>query len=97
MGVKVIVELKLQPGRRGEFVSQYGSLAEQHGSVMREAGWLGSEMFGVPGDPDKVIEIAEWESAEARDAVMQSDIMSVFAPLFEMMAAPFEATLIEPL
>jgi quinol monooxygenase YgiN len=97
MGVKVIVELTLQPGRRSEFVSQYEVLVEQYGSGMRAAGWLASEMYAVVDAPDTLIEIAEWESAEAREAVMAGDLMGNFAPLFEMLAAPFEATVVEPL
>ena len=45
----------------------------------------------------QVIEIAEWDSAEARDAVMQSDAMAAYAPVFEMLAAPFSATVVTAL
>ena len=50
-----------------------------------------------PAAPDKIIEIAEWASAEARDAVMQSEAMAAFAPVFELLAAPFNATLVSEL
>ena len=96
MGVKVIVELTIQPGRRGEFVSQYESLAEQHESSMRAAGWLGGTMHAVVDDPDKVVEIANWESVQAREAAMEG-MMGSFGPLFEMLSGPFKATVIEPL
>ena len=48
-------------------------------------------------DPDKIIEIAEWASVEARDAVMQSKAMGAFAPVFELLAAPCSATLVTEL
>jgi quinol monooxygenase YgiN len=97
VGVKVLVKLTLQEGRRGEFVQQYEALSREHETSMRAAGWLGSTMFGAVGAPETVIEIAEWESAEAREAVLNSSLMEGFAPLFEMMAAPFEATVLEQL
>jgi quinol monooxygenase YgiN len=97
MTVKAIVELTLQPGKRDEFVTLLEGLMAQHRSMMRAAGWQGSTMYGVVDDPDKVIEVAEWESAEARDAVMQSEAMGAFGPVFELLAAPFRATLVTEL
>lgn len=34
--------------------------------------FLGSTRYGVLGDPDVLVENADWESAEARDAHMQA-------------------------
>jgi heme-degrading monooxygenase HmoA len=39
---------------------------EQHGPNQR--GFLGSTRYEVLDDPDTLVEIAEWESAEARSA-----------------------------
>lgn len=97
MTIKAIVELTLQPGRRDEFVELLEGLMAQHVSTMRAAGWHGSNVYAVVDDPDKLVEIAEWDSAEARDAVMQSEAMAAFAPVFEMLAAPFSATLVTDL
>lgn len=44
-----------------------------------------------------MVEIADWESAEARDAMMRSEAMGAFAPLFELLAAPFSATVVKQL
>ncbi|MGZ8702654.1 MAG: hypothetical protein ACXWZY_10255 [Gaiellaceae bacterium] len=45
-----------------------------------------------------LIEIAEWESAEARLAHMEeSAATGAYAPLIEMLAAPFRATVIRQL
>ena len=63
---------------------------------MRAAGWLGGTMHAVVDDPDKVVEIAEWESVQAREAAMEG-MMGSFGPLFEMLSGPFKATVIEPL
>ena len=97
MTVKAIVELSLQPGRRDEFVKLFEGLMAQHLSTMRAAGWHASTMYGVVDNPDKIVEIAEWESAEARDAVMRSEAMGAFEPVFDLLAAPFSATLITEL
>jgi quinol monooxygenase YgiN len=97
MTIKAIVELALQPGKRDEFVRLLEGLMAQHRSTMQAAGWQGSTMYAVVDDPDKIIEIAEWESTEARDAVMQSEAMGAFAPVFELLAAPFSTTLVTEL
>ena len=49
-------------------------------------------------NPDTLIEIADWESAEARAAHMEESAASgAYAPLIEMLAAPFRATVIRQL
>ena len=48
-------------------------------------------------DPDKAVEIADWESGQARDAAMQSEAFGVFAPLFELLSGPVSAMVVEPL
>ncbi len=45
-----------------------------------------------------LIEIAEWESVEARQAHMEeSATTGAYAPLLELVAAPFRATVIKQL
>ena len=97
MTVKAIIELTVQQGKRDEFVSLLEELMAQHRSMMRAAGWYGSTLHAVVDDPDKIVEISEWESAAAREAVMQSDAMAAFAPVFELMATPFSATVVREL
>ena len=65
--------------------------------MMQAAGWRGSTLYEVVDQPDRIVEIAEWESAEARDAVMQSEAMGAFVPVFDLLAAPFSATLVTEL
>jgi quinol monooxygenase YgiN len=97
MGIKAIVELTVQPGRRDEFVKLLKGLMAQYAAPMHAAGWQGSVLHAVVDDPNKIIEISEWDSAEARNAAMQSDAMGAFAPVFELLAAPFSATLVTEL
>lgn len=50
------------------------------------------------GDPDVLVEIADWESAEDREAHMkEAAATGTYAPLLELMAAPFRATVISQL
>ena len=61
-------------------------------------GFLGSTRYGVLADPDVLVEIADWESAEARDAHMkEAAATGAYAPLLELLAAPFRVTVISQL
>ena len=97
MAIKAISNFTVQPGRRDEFVSLFESLVSQHMSRMRTAGCSDSTLYTVADEPDMAVEIADWESADARDAMMQSDAMAPFAPLFELLAAPPSAMIVNPL
>ena len=96
MAIKVIVELQAKPGKRAELKSLIESIVANHGPGQR--GFLGSTRYEVLDNPDMLVEIADWESAEARVAHMQEAAASGFyAPLSEMLAAPFRATIIRQL
>jgi hypothetical protein len=63
-----------------------------------QRGFLGSTRYDVLDNPDMLIEIAEWESAEARAAHMaEAAATGAYAPLLEMLAVPFRATVIKQL
>jgi quinol monooxygenase YgiN len=94
--ITVIVELQAKPGGRDELESLLESLVASQGPNLR--GFLGSTRYEVLDDPDMLIEIAEWESAEAREAHMQESAASgAYAPLLELLAAPFRATVVRQL
>jgi len=96
VAIKVIVELQAKPGRRAELKSLIESIVAEHGPSQR--GFVGSTRYEVLDNPDMLIEIAEWESAEARVAHMQeSAATGAYEPLLEMLAAPFRATVIRQL
>jgi quinol monooxygenase YgiN len=96
LAIKVIVELQANPGRRDELKDLLESMVASHGPSLR--GFLGSVRYEVLDNPDMLIEIAEWESAEARVAHMQeSAATGVYDPLLELLAAPFRATVIRQL
>ena len=59
---------------------------------------MGSTRYRVLDDPDGLVEIADWESVEARQAHMhQAAATGAYAPLLELLAAPFRVTVISQL
>jgi quinol monooxygenase YgiN len=96
VAIKVIVELQAKPGRRGELERLLARMVATHGPSQR--GFLGSTRYEVLDDPDRLIEVADWESAEARTAHMEeSAATGAYAPLGELLAAPPRATVIRQL
>jgi quinol monooxygenase YgiN len=96
MAIKVIVELQAKPGRRDELRSLLESLIAS--AAPGQLGFLGSTRYEVLDAPDTLVEIADWESAEARDAHMRDAAATgAYAPLLEVLAAPFRATVISEL
>ena len=96
MAIKVIVELQAEPGRRDELQRVLETIVSHEGPSQR--GFLGSTRYEVLDNPDMLIEIAEWESAEARAAHMaEAAATGAYAPLIEMLAVPFRATVIRQL
>ena len=96
MAIKVIVELQAKPGLRDELKDVLESLIAAQGPG--QDGFLGSTRYGVLDDPDVLVEIADWESAEARETHMRKAAATgAYAPLLELLAAPFRVTVISQL
>ncbi len=96
MGIRVIVELKALPGGRGALVAFMNDLVARHGSAQK--GFIASARYAVPDDPDLLVEIADWESAEDRQEHMrQAAASGLYAPLSGLLAAPPRITVIQPL
>ncbi len=96
MAIKVIIEFTAKPGQRAELRRVLDDLIARHGRGM--PGYLGSTRFEVVDQPDKLVELADWESIEARDQHMKAAMESgVFAPLTDLMGAPFRVTVIRAL
>jgi quinol monooxygenase YgiN len=96
VAIKVIVELQAEPGRRDELKRVLETIVSNEGPSQR--GFLGGTRYEVLDNPDMLIEIAEWESAEARAAHMdEAAATGAYAPLLEMLAVPFRATVIRQL
>jgi quinol monooxygenase YgiN len=96
MTIKVIVELQAKPDQRAVLKSLLESVAATLGQG--EPGFLGSTRYEVLDNPDILVEIADWASAEVRAAAMQQAMASgAYGPLRELLAAPFRATVISQL
>ena len=94
--IKVIVEFQPKPGRRAALMSLLESVVAEHGPEQR--GFLGSTRYTVLDNPDIVVEIADWESAQARaDAIQKVMASGAYAPLGELLSAPLRATVIREL
>jgi quinol monooxygenase YgiN len=96
MAIKVIVELQAKPGRRAELKNRLESVSAKLGPD--ESGFLGSMRYEVIDNPDILVEIADWASAEVRAASMQKAMASgAYAPLEDLLDAPYRATVIRQL
>ena len=91
MPIKVIVEFRAKPGARAELKSLLERISATHGP--KAPGFLGSTVYEVLDSTDGLVEIAAWESAEAQAAaVKRAGESGVYAPVVELVAAPFKAT-----
>ena len=94
--IKAIVELQAKPGRRAELKSLLESVAAKY--EPGQPGFLGSTRYEVLDNPNILVEIADWASADVRAAAMQKAMADgVYAPLEELLAAPFKAAVIRQL
>jgi heme-degrading monooxygenase HmoA len=91
MGITVVVEFQAKPGARAELRSVLENISGTYATSL--AGFLGSTVYDQVDDPEGLVEIAEWESADAQAAgVAQATASGVYAPVMELLAAPVRAT-----
>ena len=96
MTIRVIVELTAHPGRRDELQAAFERMLADHGADA--AGFLGSRRYERLDDPDVLVEIADWESSEARDAhLREAAAAGTYGPLLDLVAAPFRVTVLHAL
>jgi len=96
VAIKVIVELQAKPGMRDDLKRLLDGMVAEHRSG--QEGFLGSARYEDLANTDMLIEIADWESPEARAVhVEEAAATGAYGPLIEMLAAPFRATVIRQL
>ena len=96
MAIKVIIEMQARPGERDELKRMLDDIIAVQGRDRR--GYLGSTRYEVLDDPDTLVEIADWDSAESRMAHLEEAMATgAFEPLAQHMAAPFRVTVVSPL
>jgi quinol monooxygenase YgiN len=87
MAIKVVVEFQAKPGARAELKSLLGTISATH--APDAPGFLGSTVYEVLDNPDGLVEIAEWESAEAQAAAVEQALTTgVYEPVVELVAGP---------
>ena len=91
MAIKVVIEFQAKPGERAQLKQLLESISATHGPAA--PGYLGSTVYTVLDSEDGLVEIADWESAEAQAAgVEQAGAAGIYAPVVELVAAPFRVT-----
>ena len=96
MSIKVIVEFQAKPGKRAELKSLLEDVLAKYGPG--QPGYLGSTRYEVLDNPNMLVEVADWESAEVRAAAMQ-EVMAAgaYATLADLLAASVRATVLRKL
>ena len=96
MTIKVIVEFQAKPGARAELAGVLKTISATHGPTI--PGFLGSIVHEVVDSPDGLVEIAQWDSAKVQAAAVEQAMASgLYAPVLELVAAPFRVTRITEL
>lgn len=96
MSIMVVVELKAHPGRRGELRAVFERMLAAHGSDV--PGFIGSRRYEKLDDPDVLVEVAEWTSAQAREAHLKvAAADGTYVPLFDLLAEPLRVAVLSPL
>lgn len=89
MTSKTIIEMEAKSGQRDELLK---ALSEMHEQRRNAPGFIGFSRYEVIDDPDKIIEITEWTSAEARQAWLEQSLPSgIFQRLIQTLKQPFKA------
>jgi quinol monooxygenase YgiN len=91
MPIKVVIEFRSRPGQRETLWNVLAGISANHGPTA--PGFLGSTLYLTIDDEDGLVEIAEWESAKAQGEAVRSAMASgLYAPVMELVAAPFRVT-----
>ena len=94
MAVKVIVELPARAGLRDQLRSTIDRIA----ALDPPPGYHGSTYYESPDDPDLLIDLADWESPEARTThLAEATAAGLYAPVFALLAGPVRARVIRRL
>lgn len=89
MAIKTIIELQAKPGKRDELIKAMDNVLA---SMKKTKGFIGIVRYEVIDNPDSLIEIAEWETAETRQAWLeQSMVTGSLNSLMGKLGVPFKA------
>lgn len=89
MAIKTIIELQAKPGKRDDLVK---AMDDVLAGMKNAPGFLGFSRYEVIDNPDSLIEIAEWESPEARQAWIEKSMATgSLNRLVGTLGSPFKA------
>jgi heme-degrading monooxygenase HmoA len=89
MAIKTIVELQAKPGKRDDLIRALDNVLE---GMKNAPGFVDATRYEVIDNPDSLIEIAEWESPEARQTwIEKSMVTGSLNRLVGTLGIPFKA------
>lgn len=95
MAIKAIVEMHARRGKRDEMLK---ALEDLHEHQKDAPGFMGYELYEMMDDSDKLIEIAEWETREARQAWLEQETASgVLSRLVGTLRSSYDAVTVRRL
>jgi len=95
MAIKTIIELQAKPGKRDELIKAMDNVLD---GMKNAPGFLSVSRYEVIDNPDSLIEIAEWESPEARQAwIEKSMVTGSLNHLMGTLGVPFKAITVRQL
>ena len=95
MTIKTIIELQSKPGERDELMK---ALDDVLGSMKNARGFLGVKRYEIIDNPDSLIEIAEWNSPQDRQAWLEQSMKTgALNRLTLTLGTPFKAITVREL
>ena len=89
MAIKTIVELQAKKGKRDELIEALDAVLA---SMQNASGFVGVRRYEIIDNPDSLIEIAEWESPEARQHWLEQSMKTgALNRLTLTLGTPFKA------
>ena len=89
MAIKVVIEFQAMPGERAHLKGLLENISAAHGPDA--PGFPVSTVYEALDSADGLVEIANWESAEAQAVAMeQATVAGIYPPVVEFVAAPFK-------
>jgi heme-degrading monooxygenase HmoA len=95
MAIKTIIELQAKPGKRDDLIKSMDAVLS---SMKNAKGFIGAARYEVIDNADSLIEIAEWETPEARQTWLeQSMVTGSLNNLMGKLGVPFKAITVREL
>ena len=95
MAIKTIIELQAKPGQRDDLIKSMDNVLA---SMKTAQGFINATRYEVIDNPDSLIEIAEWETPEARQTWLeQSMVTGSLNNLMGKLGVPFKAITVRKL